>query len=147
MCKKSIDLKKQSDPIDDFQAVIQCGDTSRLTLCYTSHYDLQGFFRAIAAQYVGMISSTFPLRISFFDDYDEWRFTLSHQAFKDSVFRIDMSKSNLHSFCQYVIGDPINYNIESVIIGCIRDELTRAKGYAYVSHKEEIHTIKLAESS
>lgn len=146
MCKKP-DLKKTSDPLDNFQAVIHCGNRDRLNLVYTTHYDLQGFFRAIAAKYVDIISSKFPLRISFFEDYDEWRFTLSHAQHSDSVFRIDMSRSNLHSFCQYVIGDPINYDIESVIIGCIRDELTKAKGYAYASFREEIHTIKLAQSS
>jgi len=146
MCKKP-DLKKQSDPIDNFKAIIHCGETPRLTAIYTSHYDLQGFFRAIAAPYVDIISSEFPLKIKFFDDYDEWRFTLYHRCLSDNVFRIDMSQSNLHSFCQYVIGDPINYDIESVIIGCIRDELTKANGYAYVSRKEEIHTIQLAESS
>jgi hypothetical protein len=146
MCKKP-DLKKQSDPLDTFKAVIHCGSRPSMTAVYTSHYDLQGFFRAVAATYVDIISSKFPLKISFFEDYDEWRFTLSHACLSDNVFRIDMSNSHLHSFCQYVIGDPINYDIESVIIGCIRDELTKAKGYAFSSHKEEIHTIKLAESS
>lgn len=146
MCKKP-DFKQQSDPSDSFQAIIHCGNTPSMTAVYNNHYDLQGFFRALAATYVDVISSTFPLKISFFEDYDEWRFTLSHVNLTDNVFRIDMSKSNLHSFCQYVIGDPINYDIESVIIGCIRDELTRCKGYAYSSRKEEIHTITLAKSS
>lgn len=144
MCKKP-EFKKHSDPLDNFKAVVQCGDDNRLTAIYYSHYDLQGFFRAVAANYVDVVSSTFPLKISFVNDDSEWCFTLSHKCLSDNVFRIDMSKSNLHSFCQYVIGDPINYDIESVIIGCIRDELTKAKGYAYVSRKEEIHTIQLAE--
>lgn len=137
MCKKD----KEEKP-EDFICKITCGNGgTACLLTFTTHFTLHSFFQAVAASYPD-VSSDNPVLLRFFDDYDGFRMTLTCTGYADSTFSFNLSESNVDSFCQYIIGDPINYTVKDVFIGCIRNEMTKVTG-RYVSHlKEEYHVFQ-----